>query len=54
MRYRGPHAFDGDWAESSNAALTRHGGLFFVKKTQETPEQELRIARRRMKEVQNG
>jgi phage-related protein len=26
----------------------------FVKKTQETPEQELRIARRRMKEVQNG
>jgi len=24
-----------------------------VKKTQETPEQELRIARRRMKEVQN-
>ena len=26
----------------------------FVKKTQETPEKELRIARRRMKEVQNG
>ena len=26
----------------------------FVKKTQETPEQELRIARRRMKEVRNG
>ena len=26
----------------------------FVKKTQETPEQELRIARRRMKEAQNG
>lgn len=26
----------------------------FVKKTRETPEQELRIARRRMKEVQNG
>ena len=26
----------------------------FVKKTQDTPEQELRIARRRMKEVQNG
>ena len=26
----------------------------FVKKTQETPERELRIARRRMKEVQNG
>jgi phage-related protein len=26
----------------------------FVKKTQETPEQELRIARKRMKEVQNG
>ena len=26
----------------------------FVKKTKETPEQELRIARRRMKEVQNG
>lgn len=25
----------------------------FVKKTQETPEQELRIARRRMKEAQN-
>jgi len=25
----------------------------FVKKTQETPEQELRIARKRMKEVQN-
>ena len=25
----------------------------FVKKTQETPKQELRIARRRMKEVQN-
>ena len=26
----------------------------FLKKTQETPERELRIARRRMKEVQNG
>lgn len=26
----------------------------FVKKTQETPEQELRIARRRMNEAQNG
>ena len=26
----------------------------FVKKTQETPERELHIARRRMKEVQNG
>jgi phage-related protein len=26
----------------------------FVKKTQETPEQALRIARKRMKEVQNG
>jgi phage-related protein len=26
----------------------------FVKKTQETPEQELRIARRRMKEICNG
>jgi phage-related protein len=26
----------------------------FIKKTQGTPEQELRIARRRMKEVQNG
>lgn len=26
----------------------------FVKKTQETPEHELRIARKRMKEVQNG
>ena len=26
----------------------------FVKKTPETPERELRIARRRMKEVQNG
>jgi phage-related protein len=26
----------------------------FVKKTQETPEQDLRIARRRMKEVHNG
>jgi phage-related protein len=26
----------------------------FVKKTQDTPEQELRIARKRMKEVQNG
>ena len=26
----------------------------FVKRTQETPERELRIARRRMKEVQNG
>ena len=26
----------------------------FVKKTQATPEQELKIARRRMKEVQNG
>jgi phage-related protein len=26
----------------------------FVKKTQETPERELRIALRRMKEVQNG
>ena len=26
----------------------------FVKRTQETPEQELRIARRRMKEVKNG
>src|SRR3972149_10109837 len=26
----------------------------FVKKTQKTPEQELKIARRRMKEVQNG
>lgn len=26
----------------------------FVKKTQDTPEQELKIARRRMKEVQDG
>ncbi|MBI5746920.1 MAG: type II toxin-antitoxin system RelE/ParE family toxin [Nitrospirae bacterium] len=26
----------------------------FVKKTQDAPEQELKIARRRMKEVQNG
>jgi len=26
----------------------------FVKKTRDTPEQELRIARKRMKEVQNG
>lgn len=26
----------------------------FVKKTQDTPEQELKIARKRMKEVQNG
>jgi phage-related protein len=26
----------------------------FVKKTQETPEQDLRIARKRMKEVRNG
>ncbi|MCG6537423.1 MAG: type II toxin-antitoxin system RelE/ParE family toxin, partial [Syntrophales bacterium LBB04] len=26
----------------------------FIKKTQETPEKELRIARKRMKEVQNG
>jgi len=26
----------------------------FVKKTKDTPEQELRIARKRMKEVQNG
>lgn len=26
----------------------------FVKKTQETPEQELKIARKRLKEVQNG
>jgi phage-related protein len=26
----------------------------FVKKTQETPKRELRIARKRMKEVQNG
>jgi phage-related protein len=26
----------------------------FIKKTQETPEQALRIARKRMKEVQNG
>jgi len=26
----------------------------FVKKTEDTPNQELRIARRRMKEVQNG
>ena len=26
----------------------------FVKKTQKTPEQELKIARKRMKEVQNG
>jgi phage-related protein len=26
----------------------------FVKKTQEPPEQELRIARKRLKEVQNG
>ena len=26
----------------------------FVKKTQETPEHELKIARKRMKEVQNG
>jgi phage-related protein len=25
----------------------------FIKKTQDTPEQELRIARKRMKEVQN-
>ena len=26
----------------------------FVKKTQETPEHELKIARKRMKEIQNG
>jgi phage-related protein len=26
----------------------------FVKKTQETPQHELKIARKRMKEVQNG
>jgi len=26
----------------------------FVKKTQETPEKELRLARKRMKEVRNG
>lgn len=26
----------------------------FIKKTQETPEQELKIVRKRMKEVQNG
>lgn len=26
----------------------------FIKKTQDTPEKELRIARKRMKEVQNG
>jgi phage-related protein len=26
----------------------------FIKKTQETPEHELKIARKRMKEVQNG
>jgi len=26
----------------------------FVKRTQETPEKELRLARKRMKEVQNG
>jgi phage-related protein len=26
----------------------------FIKKTQETPEQEIKIARKRMKEVQNG
>ena len=26
----------------------------FIKKSQETPERELRIARKRMKEVQNG
>lgn len=26
----------------------------FIKKTQDTPEQELKIARKRMKEVQNG
>ena len=26
----------------------------FIKKAQETPERELRIARKRMKEVQNG
>ena len=26
----------------------------FVKKTQDTPEQELKIARKRMKEIQNG
>ena len=26
----------------------------FIKKTQETPEQELKIARKRMKEAQNG
>ncbi len=26
----------------------------FIKKTQDTPEQELRIVRKRMKEVQNG
>jgi len=26
----------------------------FMKKTKETPERELRIARRRIKEVQNG
>jgi len=26
----------------------------FVKKTQDTPEQELKIARKRLKEVQNG
>jgi phage-related protein len=26
----------------------------FIKKTQDTPERELRIARKRMKEIQNG
>ena len=26
----------------------------FIKKTQETPERELKIARKRLKEVQNG
>jgi phage-related protein len=36
-----------------------HGGVLvglhgFIKKTQKTPDEELRIARKRMKEVGNG
>jgi phage-related protein len=36
---------------SRRRVVILHG---FVTKTKDTPEQELRIARRRMKEVQNG
>jgi phage-related protein len=38
----------------NNKDLTRFSVHAFVKKSQETPEHDLKIARKRMKEVQNG